>query len=146
MCTITIQNIAELCPACGVHIGMTAKNGEMNVTPMIDVLLVLIIIFLVLSPDRSAGLEARIPQPSNGKSRGSEIVVSVGEDRSVTINTQPVAWDDLESRLRAIFTARPDATLFVSGARKAEFQDVARVFDTARGAGVARVALMPKHP
>jgi biopolymer transport protein ExbD len=125
---------------------MTAKNGEMNVTPMIDVLLVLIIIFLVISPDRSAGLEARIPQPANGKSRGSEIVVSVGEDRSVSINTQPVSWEDLEPRLRTIFAARPDAILFVSGARKAEYQDVARVFDTARGAGIARVALMSKHP
>src|SRR5579862_3266866 len=132
MCTISLQNIAEPWPARGVQTGMTAKNGEINVTPMIDVLLVLIIIFLVIAPEKPVGLDARIPQPAVGKSDGREIVVTVGEDGRVRINTQPVEWADLEGRLRSIFAARPDAVLFVGAARKTDFQDVARVVDTAR--------------
>ena len=125
---------------------MTAgKTGEINVTPMIDVLLVLIIIFMMIAPERSAGIDAQIPQPSTGKAGGRQIVASVGEDGSVEINEQPVAWEDLDQRLRQIFAARPDGVLFVDGARKADFEDVARVFDTARGAGVSHVALMPKR-
>jgi biopolymer transport protein TolR len=123
----------------------TGRQGEINVTPMIDVLLVLIIIFMLIGPEKSTGLNAQLPQPANGRSEGREIVVSVGEDRSVKINAQPVAWEDLEQRLREIFTMRPDGVLFVAGARQAEFEDVARVLDIARGAGIGRVALMPKH-
>jgi biopolymer transport protein ExbD len=63
----------------------------------------------------------------------------------VKINTQAVAWEDLDSRLRQIFAMRPDGVLFVAGARQAEFEDVARVFDIARGAGIQHVALMPKR-
>ena len=122
----------------------SGRPGEINVTPMIDVLLVLIIIFMMLAPEKSAGLDARIPQPSTGRSDGREIVVHVGEDRAVTLNTQPVRWEDLDQRLREIFTSRPDGVLFISGARQADFQDVAHVFDLARGAGISHVALMPK--
>ena len=123
----------------------TGRPGEINVTPMIDVLLVLIIIFMMLAPERSTGLGAQIPQPSNGRGSGREIVVRVGEDRTVTINTQPVRWEELDQQLRQISVKRPDGVLFVSGERKAEFQDVARVFDLARGAGISHVALMPKE-
>jgi biopolymer transport protein TolR len=122
----------------------TGRQGEINVTPMIDVLLVLIIIFMLIGPEKSTGLNAQVPQPGNGKSSGREIVVRVGEDRSVKINSQPVAWEDLEPRLRQVFMMRPDGILFVAGARKADFEDVARVFDVARGAGIQHVALMPK--
>ena len=128
----------------GVHTCMTTgKRGEINVTPMIDVLLVLIIIFMVIAPEKSSGLNAQIPQPG-GKGGSGTIVVSVSEDRSVKINTQAVEWNDLAQRLGQIFAARPDSVLFIAGARKAEFADVARVIDTARGAGIAHVSLMPK--
>ncbi len=122
----------------------SGKPGEINVTPMIDVLLVLIIIFMMLAPEKSAGLDSQVPQPSNGKGTGREVIVRVAEDRTVTINTRPVRWEDLEQRLREIFTMRPDGVLFIAGARQADFQDVAHVFDLARGAGVPHVALLPK--
>ncbi|HWZ30295.1 MAG TPA: biopolymer transporter ExbD [Bryobacteraceae bacterium] len=123
----------------------TGKQGEINVTPMIDVLLVLIIIFMLIGPERSTGLEAQVPQPGGRDSDDRQIVISVGQDRSVKINTQAVAWEQLDPRLRQIFAMRPDGVLFVAGARQAEFEDVARVFDIARGAGILHVALMPKR-
>ena len=120
------------------------RPAEINVTPMIDVLLVLIIIFMLIGPEKSTGLNAQIPQPSTGESSSREIVVRVAEDGSLKINAQPVGWTELEPRLRRVFMMRPDGILFVKGARKADYEDVARVFDVARGAGIQHVALMPK--
>src|SRR5579885_159137 len=80
----------ELKRRTGVHTRMgSGKPGEINVTPMIDVLLVLIIIFMMLAPEKSAGLDSQVPQPSNGKGTGREVIVRVAEDRTVTINTRP---------------------------------------------------------
>jgi biopolymer transport protein TolR len=124
----------------------TGKQGEINVTPMIDVLLVLIIIFMIIIPQRSTGLASQVPQPSNQKAKAElrDIVLSVGEDRSLTINSEPVAWSDLSQRLQEIFALRPNGVLFVDGSPRADFEDVAHVLDTARGAGIYKVALMPK--
>jgi biopolymer transport protein ExbD len=122
------------------------KRGEINVTPLIDVLLVLLIIFMVIQPQLSTGHKADVPQPSTGPADASrqDIVVSVAEDRTLEINTQKVAWEDLEKRLRALFAVRPNGVLFVTAAPGIEFKEVATVIDTARGVGVGRVALMPR--
>ncbi len=123
----------------------TGRPSEINVTAMIDVLLVLIIIFMVLAPEKSAGLDAQIPQPSNGTGSGREIVVRVGEDRTVGINSQPVRWEDLDQHLRQISVSRTGWFSFLSPARGRLTRDIASVFDAARGAGIAHVALMPKQ-
>jgi biopolymer transport protein TolR len=124
----------------------TVKQGEINVTPMIDVLLVLIIIFMVIIPQKSTGLPSQLPQPASSTNRGRslDIVVSVGENHDVAINTEPVAWAELDRRLQQIAVARPGGTLFVEGSPRADFADVAQVLDTARGAGIPKFALMPK--
>jgi biopolymer transport protein ExbD len=115
-----------------------------NVTPMIDVLLVLLITFMLIAPTLSHGLEARVPQPASESSpaQPNAIVVSVEADRSVRINSQAVTMEALPERLRPIFSTRPDGVLFLRGAASLEFQDVARVLDVARGVGIARVALV----
>lgn len=124
----------------------TPNRAEINVTPLIDVLLVLLIIFMVILPQHSTGFHAQTPEPSSKAAATDlrDIVISVAADRSLKINTTPVTWDNLDSELRRIFVARAAKVLFVAGAPKAEFEDVARVLDTARGAGIYHVALMPR--
>lgn len=123
---------------------MTAGKTGINVTPMIDILLVLIIIFMMIAPEKSTGIPALAPQGAGSGESGRDIIVRVAEDGSLTINTEPVGWPDFADRLRRIFAARAEKILFVSGAPKADFENIARVFDTARGAGIDRVALIPK--
>jgi len=122
---------------------MAAARDGINVTPMIDILLVLIILFMVITPYRSMGLPALAPEASNGAGDNRAVVVSVNEDGGLAINSEKVAWTDFAETLRKIFAARAEKVLFVSGAPQTDFENVARVLDTARGAGIDRVALLP---
>jgi biopolymer transport protein TolR len=126
----------------------TPNRAEINVTPMIDILLVLLLIFMIITPQLSHGLGARVPTPANetaSKEPPRDIVVSVDENRAITINSQTVSWQDLSDRLKQIFARRPDGVLFVTGAPLVEYKDIARVIDTAKGIGIDRVALMPRE-
>lgn len=120
-------------------------QASINMTPMIDVLLVLIIIFMVITPRKSHGLNALVPQPATGaapQSESNDVVLTVNDDRTVSINQQPIQLGELSGQLRRLFLDHPGHPLFVRGAGTLEFQQVAEVIDIARGAGVERVALM----
>ena len=130
--------------------GMAAGGGigavaNINMTPMIDVLLVLIIIFMVITPLTPHGLEALLPQPQiDGQQTEPDriVVVSVNKDRSVMINQDPTSMDRLGARLEQIFKTRAERVIFVKGDPDLDFQDVAKVIDTARGAGIDKIGLM----
>jgi biopolymer transport protein TolR len=123
-------------------------GSEMNVTPLIDVLLVLLIIFMVLVHNR--GERAEIPQPSSillPDNPERVIVVQLsdaGEGRSpaVTINRKEVGWDKLDSVLREIYEKRKEKAVFLKGDPEIDFQYVAEAVDIAHHAGVDRVGLM----
>jgi biopolymer transport protein ExbD len=123
-------------------------KAEINMTPMIDVLLVLIIIFMVIVPTESRGLQTAVPPqsdqpvPANVVSR--DIVITVAKDGSLEINQQPVAEKDLAGRLEDLFRRRINDHVFVRGDRDLEYHAVAHVIDVARGAGFERVGLMTR--
>jgi biopolymer transport protein ExbD len=117
---------------------------EMNVVPLIDVLLVLLVIFMII-PHKQSGMMADLPQPApTGVSdpQPAAIVIQVLADGSVRINQEHVDWDALRNRLEQIFGARANRTAFVRGDGALEFQVIARVIDVMRAAGVSSVGLM----
>jgi biopolymer transport protein ExbD len=113
-------------------------------TPMIDVLLVLIIIFMVITPLTPAGLQTLVPQRPDASQResSSDIVATVERDGSIRLNAERVELLALEERLRRIYQVRGDTVLFVRGDHELEFRQIAEVIDIAKGAGLQRVALM----
>ena len=127
--------------------GSKGSISEPNIVPLIDVLLVLIIIFMVITPITPQGLEARLPQPSPNVDRkqpdnSQAIVVRVTSGQRVLINQETVAWDDLGSRLENIFKQRAEKVAFVQGDDSVEFVEVARAVDIMRGAGIDNVGLI----
>lgn len=122
------------------------QRAEINVTPMIDVLLVLIIIFMVILPHNSAGLKTEIPQqaPADAPAvaRPLDIVVSIDKDRMLAINSQATTREELPDRLRKIFAERAQKLIFVQGHHALQFEDVATVIDIARGVGIYQIGLM----
>lgn len=127
--------------------GGNGTGPQMNVTPMIDVLLVLIIIFMVIAPIKPVGFDSTVPQPSPQEAAPappSTVVIYVKAGGQVEVNRQPVVLGELATKLLSVFHGRPDATVFVGGDPDLEFGAIAAAIDQARGAGIRRVALLPK--
>jgi len=122
---------------------------DMNVTPLIDVLLVLIIIFMVITPLTPQGLVALVPQLNpnakpNEEVQSRTIVVSMDAQRRVRINQDQVDIRNLGPRLEDIFKTRNDRVIFVSGDPSLPFGEVAQIIDIAKGAGIDKIGLIPK--
>jgi biopolymer transport protein TolR len=129
----------------GMSVG--SKSGsisEPNIVPLIDVLLVLIIIFMVITPTIPQGLEAQVPQPSQQDTRPDDavIVVQVMADGKVLINRDQTEWDKLGPRLEQIYKQRAEKVGFVRGDDGVDFSQVARAIDIMRGAGIDSVGLV----
>ena len=116
-------------------------RADPNVTPMIDVLMVLLIIFMVIVPLSRRAVGVVLPAPDGGGTAGAGIVLEVGPDGRLALNRQPVAEAELGARLRAIYAGRPDGIIVVRGDGAARYQDVVSAIDSARGAGVRVVGL-----
>ena len=122
-------------------------KADINMTPMIDVLLVLIIIFMVITPLTPKGLEALVPQPPppNQKPNLSDqrtVVIVVDKDHNYSINNEPSSEEKLGDRLTEIFKTRAERVVFVKGDPSLDFMWVAKAIDIAHGAGIDKVGLM----
>ncbi|HLI84705.1 MAG TPA: biopolymer transporter ExbD [Bryobacteraceae bacterium] len=127
--------------------GKKGPKSDINMTPMIDVLLVLIIIFMVITPLTPHGLEALVPQPPPPNSKPNQadlrtVVIVLDKDGSIKINQDPVQESNLQQRLIDIFKTRAERVVFVKGDPDLEFAPVARAIDIAHGAGIDKVGLM----
>jgi biopolymer transport protein TolR len=123
--------------------GSRGTVSEMNVVPLIDILLVLLVIFMVIPHTR--GLKVEIPHQSGDPVKvviPEVVVVQVLADGSLRLNQQPVKWEELELRLSDVFKSRADRTAFIRGDSSIEFQVVARVIDVMHAAGIAPVGLL----
>ncbi|MBI3668722.1 MAG: biopolymer transporter ExbD [Acidobacteria bacterium] len=133
----------------GIQVG--GKKGvmaDMNVVPLIDILLVLIIIFMVITPLTPKGLEALVPQPSPSQQTpdpailAKTVVVQVSVGGKLKINQEDHTWQSLGPRLEAIFKDRAEKVAFVKGDEAVLFADVARAIDIMRGSGIDKVGLI----
>jgi biopolymer transport protein TolR len=135
----------------GMAVGTTSgPKSDINITPYIDILLVLLIIFMVITPTKQLDLEVKVPQeaPKTDKPLPLPpglIVVSMSDTAQLAINQEPISITELSNKLTEIYSARANKNMFISASAKLPYGDVVKIIDIAKGAGVQDVGLLTEE-
>ncbi|MEX2156415.1 MAG: biopolymer transporter ExbD [Gemmatimonadales bacterium] len=126
----------------------TGLSSDINVTPMIDVLLVLLIIFMITLPLSRRNFVVQVPpeqrqQPRQRQQSSDQIVLELKADGSYSINTQPVTFEQLDAKFHELYDQRPAKLLFIKAAPNRKYGEIVRAMDVARGAGVQVIGFTP---
>src|SRR5881275_1875938 len=120
-------------------------SSDINVTPMIDVLLVLLIIFMITLPLSRRDFDVQVP-PKQKQQQSDQIVLDLRPDGSYAVNTQPVPFDQLDAKFHELYDQRPAKLLFIKSAPNRKYGDIVRAMDVAKGAGVQVIGFTPAEP
>ena len=129
--------------------GGKGSMSDINITPYIDILLVLLIIFMVITPVRQMDLDVKVPQQQEAEAQAEVpqdvIVVSIGESAQIAINQEQVSIANLGRELQKIYSARSNKNMFVSASPRLPYGDIVRIIDIAKGAGVGEIGLITEE-
>jgi biopolymer transport protein TolR len=128
-----------------VDIGASKQKSEPNVVPLCDILLVLLIIFMVITPIMQKGIDVKLPESQEGPGGGGAIVLTLESDHTIKLNQDTVDPNLLENTLRDLYQTRTDKTIFIRADETLFYQDVLHIIDIAKGAGIEVLGVVPER-